>query len=108
MGEAWIDSIIPEKSEFTIENLPWGVFTDETTPGSICVGIGNHIVDVHAWALSWTDELGFGEDFALKVKDALLQVRRLQPSCLLLQSPCGVPEDGASSVAHCMHACREP
>ena len=82
MVEAWIDSIIPENSDFTLDNLPWGVFKDDSTLGSICVAVGNHIVDVHAWALSWTDELGFGEEFALKVKNALLQVRMPQ-NCAL-------------------------
>lgn len=79
---AWIYSIIPESSDFTIDNLPWGVFKDDSTSGSICVAIGNHVVDVHAWALSWTDELGFGEDFALNVKDALRQASILQSFCV--------------------------
>lgn len=79
----WINTIIPENSDFTIDNLPWGVFKDDSTPGSICVAIGNHIVDVHAWALSWTDELGFGEEFDLKVKESLQQVR-LPQMCALM------------------------
>jgi Fumarylacetoacetase N-terminal len=71
---AWIDTIIPEDSDFTIDNLPWGVYTDENTAGRICVAIGNHVVDVHAWAGSWADDMGFGEEFLPRVKDALLQV----------------------------------
>lgn len=93
---AWIDTIIPEGSDFTIDNLPWGVFTDEDTSGSICVAIGNHIVDVHAWAISWTDDLGFGEEFLPQVKNALLQVSRIQMSLLAASCALGNASQGAS------------
>lgn len=79
---AWISSIIPEDSDFTLENLPWGVFKNENTPGSICVRVGNHVMDVHAWALTFNDEHGFGEDFDLAVKEALQQVGGLDLAVL--------------------------
>lgn len=48
---SWIQSIIPDGSDFTLHNLPWGVFVTEQHQRQprICTRVGNHIVDVHAW-----------------------------------------------------------
>jgi len=44
--QTWID--IPEHSDFTLQNLPYGIFqTGERTPRA-GVAIGEHIIDLHA------------------------------------------------------------
>ncbi len=48
--KSWLD--IPEDSDFSIYNLPYGVFTTDTRPNPrIGVAIGNHIFDLQEAAL---------------------------------------------------------
>eukprot|EP00892_Ulva_mutabilis_P010983 jgi/Ulvmu1/8257/UM041_0068.1 len=70
---AWIDSIVPEGSEFSIDNLPWGVFTSRQREARICVAIGSHVVDIYEWAQSWQGNMGYGEEFGYQVKEALME-----------------------------------
>lgn len=70
----WIDSIVPEGSDFTIDNLPWGVYKNQQTEGRICVAIGEHVMDIYEWAQSWHDKKGYGEEFGYLVKEALMEV----------------------------------
>ena len=38
----WVHTIVPERSDFTLDNLPWGVYANEKSTGSICTRIGDH------------------------------------------------------------------
>lgn len=70
----WINSIIPDGSGFSLENLPWGVYKNQDTEGRICVAIGDHVLDIYEWAQSWDDKKGYGEEFGYQVKEALMEV----------------------------------
>ena len=69
---SWIDGAVAAGSDFTIHNLPFGVYRNRETAGTICVAIGEHVMDLRVWSLSlqaceldgWTSE----------VADALQQV----------------------------------
>lgn len=78
---AWIDSIVPEDSDFTIDNLPWGVYKTNETNARICVAIGTYIVDMYDWASNWQDNKGYGEEFGYRVKEALMEVQFLLVVC---------------------------
>jgi hypothetical protein len=69
----WIESIVPEDSDFTINNLPWGVYKDDHTSGSICIAIGTYVLDVRVWALHWEGNKRHRDRFTREARDALLQ-----------------------------------
>lgn len=70
--KSWIEDMIPEGSDFTLDNLPWGVFRSESSRDSICVAIGDYVMDVKAWSISLRESTEY--DWSLEVEDALQQV----------------------------------
>jgi hypothetical protein len=70
--KSWIQDMIPEGSDFTLDNLPWGVFRNESSRDSICVAIGDHVMDVKSWSMSLRESTEY--DWSLEVEDALQQV----------------------------------
>ena len=45
---SWIN--VEENSDFPIQNLPFGVYTDNTTKHHVCSAIGNYIIDLYELA----------------------------------------------------------
>jgi Fumarylacetoacetase N-terminal len=61
----------PDVSGFSVANLPFGVFRDRQTDGSICVAFGGHLVDVKKWSAAKLAS----EQLEVEVSEALQQVR---------------------------------
>lgn len=76
----WIHTIVPEGSDFTLNNLPWGVFKTERQPATICTRVGNHIVDVRAW-LDRSVQEGLDDDPLPDGIDRALRQVWLQAPC---------------------------
>lgn len=62
--QTWVD--VPENSDFSIHNLPFGIFSTKKLSPRVGVAIGNHIVDLYAVA-----------------KKGLLEEKNLDPKVLL-------------------------
>jgi fumarylacetoacetase len=45
---SWIN--VEPQSDFPIQNLPFGIYTDATTKNHVCSAIGNYIIDLHELA----------------------------------------------------------
>ena len=69
------ETLVPVGSDFTLQNLPWGVACLPNGAHHICVALGEHVLDVHTWASS-LDSAAWSAD----VVSALRQVT----------SPCGL------------------
>ena len=55
---SWVE--VPAGSDFTLANLPYGIFSTETRPRRVGVAIGGHIVDLQAVADGgFFDEIAF-------------------------------------------------
>ncbi len=59
--QSWVN--IPENSDFTIHNLPYGIFKTEGKKARVGVAIGNQILDLHA-----IHKLGYFSDLDLPAK----------------------------------------
>ncbi len=55
---SWIS--VPEGSDFPIQNLPFGIYKNNSVPHHACVAIGNELVDLHSLAvLGYLEGSGF-------------------------------------------------
>lgn len=63
-------TLVPPGSDFTLQNLPWGVARLPGGAQHICVALGEHALDVHVWASS-LDQAQWSPD----IVSALQQVR---------------------------------
>ena len=61
MLDTWIE--IPENSDFTIYNIPFGIFRTPETMARAGIAIGNEILD-----LAKAHELGIFNDFSMIFK----------------------------------------
>ncbi len=43
--KSWVE--VPAGSDFPIQNIPFGVFKTDTKDPSVCIAIGNHVLDLH-------------------------------------------------------------
>ena len=71
---SWIEQNIPEDSDFTLQNLPFGVYRNAATQGTICVAIADKIMDLRVWSASMQNCTE--QTWNAEVVDALQQVRR--------------------------------
>lgn len=81
--KSWID--VPEGCDFTIQNLPFGIYTDGDASRRACVAIGRELADLHSlFELGYLYDIGFeSADFAgpflnPMMKRGKLAVRRLR------------------------------
>ncbi len=81
--QSWVD--MPAGSDFTIQNLPFGIYSDALASKRACVAIGREIADLYVLSkLGYLSDLGFEpEHFAgpflnPMMKQGKTQVRRLR------------------------------
>ncbi len=54
--QSWLE--IPENSDFSIYNIPFGVYSDEQVQHHLCTRIGDYIVDLYELsALGYLDDI---------------------------------------------------
>jgi fumarylacetoacetase len=85
---SWID--VPEDSDFSIHNIPFGVFKTASLPPRCCTAIGGYVVDLvvladHGYfsrihlALMFrsphlNDFIGLGKEFTIKVRERIIEL----------------------------------
>jgi fumarylacetoacetase len=89
MRTSWID--IPDDSDFSMDNIPFGVFETESLPPRCCTAIGKYVVDLvviaehgyfHPIAVSplvlynkyLNEFISLGKDFTSKVRERLIDL----------------------------------
>lgn len=59
--KSWIE--VSPDSDFPIQNLPLGVYSNKLVKHRVCTAIGDQVVDLYALAeLGYLDELGYGKE----------------------------------------------
>lgn len=106
--KSWIN--VPENSDFPIQNLPFGIFTNENKSPRVCSRIGDFVVDIAALAkFGFFNDIDFDEftlsksvlnDFISLGKPTTNAVRERIGQ--LLRADCAELKNNASAVDMCI------
>jgi len=80
--KSWVN--IPEDSDFTVENLPFGIFSTKNRTKRVGVAIGEEIIDLSlAWGLNFFQNIDIpGEIFEADYLNALMSLGRAKSTGL--------------------------
>jgi fumarylacetoacetase len=106
--KSWIN--VPKNSDFPIQNLPFGIFTNENKSPRVCTRIGNSVIDIAALAkFGFFNEIDFDEfTLSRKVLNDFIELGKSVTNAVrervgvLLSEGCAELKDYASAVDTCV------
>jgi fumarylacetoacetase len=106
--KSWIN--VPKNSDFPIQNLPFGIFTNENKSPRVCSRIGDFVVDIAALAkFGFFNEIDFNEfTLSKKVLNDFIELGKPVTNAVrerigkLLSADCAELRDYPSAVETCI------